>query len=374
MAGSAQASLVLGNAPEGPPMRFDSPMLNPLSVTVDPLAAMLNCELADHPVYDGLELQWFDDDAHGTGMLAFLSRRADRTVDYYPQPGLRLDPAHYSIGGGTGVWTETVFEAARLRVTEDGVDAEARFTDVDGRRIEIRVDDRDGRLRRRAGLLAPVGSGIDHPRALMLVWMPGFDLVRASRMAPVIRIDDDDAAIGRLPGARLHRRHLIKYAAPVIAVDVNPDRDGPLPPSRPDDDVVQVGAGIAAVIGRVGGHTARLSLDHPLPDPADLIDGSLNEGGWRVDVDGTRLTGGRWRAARDGDRVELAMEVTQRWRPRRLPWLMRLVTTVAPVFRRWPTTYRWRATVTLGPTPTIASRWERTESDGGAAYRRATGS
>ena len=27
---------------------------------------MLNFELADHPVYDGGELQWFDDEDHGT--------------------------------------------------------------------------------------------------------------------------------------------------------------------------------------------------------------------------------------------------------------------------------------------------------------------
>ena len=355
-------------------------MIHPLSLTVDPLAAMLNCELADHPVYDGLELQWFDDDAHGTGMLAFLSRRADRRVDYYYERDLRLDPTHYSIGGGTGAWTETVFDAARLRVTDDGVDTEVRFTDVDGRRIEIRVDDRDGRPRRRAGLLAPVSSGIDHPTALMLVWLPSFDLARAGGTPPVIRIDDDDAAIGRLPGARLHRRHLIKYAAPVIAVDVNPDRDGPLLPSGPDDVVVPGeglgvhGAGVAALIGEAGGHVARLSLDPALPDLADLIDGSLTEGAWGVAVDGVRLTGGRWRAARAGDRVDLAMEVTERWRPRRLPWLMRLVTTLAPVFRRWPTTYRWRAAVTLGPTPSITSGWERTASDDAAAYRRATGS
>ena len=357
-------------------------MLNPLSLAVDPLAAMLNCELADHPVYDGLELQWFDDDVHGTGMLAFLSRRADRRVDYYPQPGLRLDPSHYSIGGGTGAWTETVYDVARLAVTDDGVDAEVRFTDVGGRDIEIRVDDRDGRRRRRAGLLAPVSSGIDHPTALMLVWLPGFDLVRATGTPPVIRIDGEDAAIGRLPGVRLHRRHLIKYAAPVIAVDVNADSDGPLVASGPYDDVVvvpgpmlaQEGLGIAAVTAGAGGHVARLNLDPALPDPADLLDGSLIEGGWHVAVDGTRLTGGRWRAARDGDDVELAMEITERWRPHRLPWLMRLVTTAVPVFRRWPTTYRWRATVTLGPTPSLTSRWERTASDGGESYRRATGS
>jgi len=353
--------------------------MNPLSLTVDPLAAMLNCELADHPVYDGLELQWFDDDVHGTGMLAFLSRREDRRVDYYPAPGLRLDPSHYSIGGGTGAWTETEFDVARLRVTDDGVDAEVRFTDIDGRPIEIRVDDRDGGRRRRAGLLAPVGSGIDHPTALMLVWMPGFDLVRATGAPPVIRVDGQDAAIGRLPGARLHRRHLIKYAAPVIAVDVNPDRDGPLGApgegeAGPGVELSPDGSRIAGVTAETGGHQARLTLDPPMPDVAALPDGALVDGAWRVAVDGTRITGGRWRALREGDRVELAMEVTQRWRPGRLPWLMRMVTTVVPVFRRWPTTYRWRATVSLTPTPSITSRWERTVSDGGAAYRKATGS
>jgi hypothetical protein len=56
------------------------------------------------------------------------------------------------------------------------------------------------------------------------------------------------------------------------------------------------------------------------------------------------LTGGTWRATRDGDEVHLALEVTRRWRPGPLPPLMRTVTSLVPVFRRWPTTYRWSAT------------------------------
>lgn len=60
--------------------------LCPLSLQVDELACMLNLELADHPVDDGVAPQWFDDEAHGTGMLAFLSRRADRKVAPAPQP------------------------------------------------------------------------------------------------------------------------------------------------------------------------------------------------------------------------------------------------------------------------------------------------
>jgi hypothetical protein len=72
--------------------------------------------------------------------------------------------------------------------------------------------------------------------------------------------------------------------------------------------------------------------------------------------------------------VQLGLDVTERWRPGRLPWLMRLVTSVVPVFRSWPPTYRWRAAVQLGSRPTMTSKWERTTSDGGQAYRRATGS
>ena len=60
----------------------------PPALRTDSSDGMLNFEIADHPIYDGLELQWFDDAAHGTGMLAFLTRR-DR-VDYYPQRRFRF--------------------------------------------------------------------------------------------------------------------------------------------------------------------------------------------------------------------------------------------------------------------------------------------
>ena len=65
---------------------------------------MLVFEIAEHLVYDALELQWYDDAAHGTGMLALLTRRDTHLVDYYRQRGLRLDPADFQIGAGTGVW------------------------------------------------------------------------------------------------------------------------------------------------------------------------------------------------------------------------------------------------------------------------------
>ncbi len=358
----------------GGPQRTDLGPLCPFSLDVSPIARFLNVEIADDPTYDGLELQWFDDDVHGRGMLAFLSRRVDRRVDYYLERGLRLDPGGYEIGGGTGSWTETDFQVARLEVTEDGVRAEVRFTDVDGRQVDVLVDDRDGRRRRRAHLLAPVGAGIDRPKALLLVWLSGFDLVRVTGTRPMIRIDGREVSTGRLPGARLHRRHLIKYAAPLCAVEVNSAHDGALraPGAGQRPELTSDGTGIEAVVAEGGGHGARIALEPALPDLRLLADGAVEAGRWHVSVDGARVTGGAWSATRQGGRATLEMEVTERWRPGPLPWLMRLVTTVVPVFRQWPTTYRWRAEVQLGAVPTMSSRWERVASGAAQGYRRWT--
>lgn len=346
----------------------------PLSISVDVMAAMLNFELADHDVYDGGELQWFDDAMHGTGMLAFLSRRADRRVDYYAQRGLRLDRGGYEIGGGTRSWNEIDFDTARLHVADDGVDAHARFTDVDGRSIEVHIDDRNGRSRRRAALLAPVSAGIERPKGLLLVWMPRFDLVRMTATRPVIRIDGRDVGTGRLPGTTLHRRHLIKYASPLVTAMVNPAYDGPLAATVPNASAGARGERCSVIRAERSGHRAQLVLDRPMPDLAAVEEGQAKYGRWHVEVDGARLTGGRWTALRTGGVVDVGMDVDERWAPKRLPWLMRVVTTVLPVFRSWPTTYRWRGSVRLTPAPTMTSRWERTSASAAEGYRRATGS
>jgi hypothetical protein len=50
------------------------------------------------------------------------------------------------------------------------------------------------------------------------------------------------------------------------------------------------------------------------------------------------------------------------------------VTRLAPVFRTWPTTYRWTGTVTLGNQPAMTARWERKGDQRDESYRRLTSS
>jgi hypothetical protein len=352
-------------------------LLCPFDLSVDRLSRFLNAELVDDPTYEALELQFFDDPSQGTGLLAFLQRREDRRVDYYVTPGLQLDRMSYAIGGGTGSWNETVFARHRLEVAADGVVADVGFVDVDGRPIEVRVDDRDGRTRRRGTLLAPVGSGIDDPKALMLVHLHGFDLVRRGEHDPVIRIGGRRVSTGTLPGRRFHGHELIKYAAPLHTIMVNRATVGPVPlVDREGTTAVRVaddGGGIAALVAGDGGHRVRLAFRPAVPDIATLRAGRTAHGAWRVFAgDVPPLTGGSWTLVRRGDEVIIRFAVTEPWRPGPLPWLPRIVTRVVPVFRQWPTTYRWTARVALGEHPTMESHWERTGAEDDS-YRRATG-
>ena len=51
---------------------------------------------------------------------------------------------------------------------------------------------------------------------------------------------------------------------------------------------------------------------------------------------------------------------------------MTAVTRIAPVFRRWPTTYRWSGTLILGDRPTLSSWWERKGVQRDESYQRLT--
>ena len=342
-------------------------MILPLTLRLDEMARMVNCELTEDPIYAGLEIQVFDDDKHGRGVLVFLERRADNKIDVYHQPGLRLERSGYAIGAGLGLWRETAIEPAVVAVTATGVHVDVALVDANGRGVEVRIDDRDRRRRRPAALLAPMGAAIERPTSLPLVWMPGFDLVRRSGREPEILIDGRPASTGRLPGQFLHRRRLIKYSEGLCLASVNPAHDGPLPAPDPD-------AGPGVVTASAGGHRALLQVNPPLPDPEVMTPGEVAEGTWTVAIDtALAVTGGTWRATRGEETLDLGLEVTKRWRPRRLPLLMRIVTTVIPVFRRWPTTYRWEATIELGAQPAMRSRWTRTGEAGAGSYRRATG-
>jgi hypothetical protein len=140
------------------------------------------------------------------------------------------------------------------------------------------------------------------------------------------------------------------------------ESDPHLPATRPDP-----GPG-----DRPGRRRARRWLEAPIdparfdirPDGVD-VDVRFTDVAGRViqvcidDWNGRRRHRGTLLARSSGARIapSSSSPSTRGWKPAGLPPLMAAVTRLAPVFRSWPTTYRWSGTVTLGDRPTLRSRW-----------------
>lgn len=328
-----------------------------LSLSLEPRRCLALFDIADDPEYAALEVQAFDDPLHGTGILVLLAHH-DGTVDIHRQATLRLEPTPFAVGRGIGTWREAVIEPARIEVCPDGLVVDVAFADADGRTIEVVIDDRDGIPRRRSTLLAPVSSGVERPSHLLVVLLRDFDLGRTSGHEPRLVIDGVTRTVKPFPGPSwLTRRRFIRYsAAPLIATAI-PDVDGPVAPESlgPVSDVCAVAT---------NGAEAAIHFVPAIPELASMADGSACAGRWTIDVAHVApVFGGTWTAARVGDRIHLGLAVTEPWRPRALPRSLRLVTTLAAVFRTWPTTYRWDAEIELGASPPHArSRWTRTSA------------
>ena len=85
-----------------------------LSLSIDPRARLVLFDIADDPTYVAMEVQVFDDDQHGRGVLALLARH-DAMIDIYYQATLQLERAPFAVGRGIGAWREAVIEPSQGR-------------------------------------------------------------------------------------------------------------------------------------------------------------------------------------------------------------------------------------------------------------------
>jgi len=64
-----------------------------LSLAIDPRARLVLFDVADDPTYVAMEVQVFDDDRHGRGVLALLARH-DAMIDIFYGPPSGWSGAH----------------------------------------------------------------------------------------------------------------------------------------------------------------------------------------------------------------------------------------------------------------------------------------
>ena len=145
-------------------------LLCPFDLQMWAVDGMLNFEIVDDPIYEGLELQVFDDPAHGTGMIVLLKRRQDGRLDIYRQPGLTLGPqaCRWAVSWAPGSRPTSTRPGSTSATT--GSTSTSAFADLAGRVVQVCIDEAataGGGHRGTLGV-APVGSVIERPVSLPL--------------------------------------------------------------------------------------------------------------------------------------------------------------------------------------------------------------
>jgi hypothetical protein len=363
----------------------DRDILVPMSLPLSPIRALLIVDLADDPIYRTLEPQRVEEPG-GCESVVLLAYRHDGHVELYAPPEATVDPSGYDgLGEGLRGIDRAPFTVARFEVTDDGLQLDVAVAVPDGRSFELRIHEHLPAGRDRIAMLAPVGGSFDEPAFFPFLWLPGLSFVPVRGSEVAVRVDGSARTIPRLPLPIGGRRCLMaRYDLDVLVCQLNPDEvTAPTRvPARPtgwgptagwagdsggvgdtgDVEVVEVDGQHAVAAVRTGrdGHVCAAVLDPPLPDLRTLAADERLSGTLTLSADGATVLRARYGVTRTDDHVRLAIAGFGPWRSRHRRPLLAVLFRL-PIFRRWPMTYRWDATVDLvaEPEPRMRSRWTR---------------
>ena len=346
-------------------------MFSPFSLDIIPMKRLflINFEKDPDELYHGFEPQWFDDPGYGRG-LRVVAWRKDGYVDVYQQPDLPKDDDFSLAAKGLGDLVVQPMAGSYFNVSARGVDTSFNFTDKAGREVDVKITEKNPRPTRPFTLLAPVGSSSEKPTYFPYYLMHSFDFVRRSmtevRVSINGRLHKPDTFPIPLNGSKIY---FMRYSNDTFLVNWCPAYQGPLKPLSTDTprgmtiDADQTNGEISKVSAKRGEHSVAVSFSPPFPDVTRIEDKNTLQGQFvmAAEIEEAGIITGTYRANREGNRVQLEMHPGGGWQPKPGTLFLKILFGAVSIFRSWPKTYLWKATITLRPggEHTMDSGWFR---------------
>jgi hypothetical protein len=343
-------------------------LYSPFSLKINPMQRLflINFEKDPDEIYIGFEPQWFDDKSYGKG-LRVIAWRKDGFVDVYQQPSLAVETNFAVAGKGLSDLLERPMLESRFNISQRGVDVSFSFLDKLGRSIEVEICEKSLKPTEPFTILAPVGSGSENPSSLPVFFLQQFYFVRRARTKVKIsisgRLHQPDTFPFPFGGSRVY---YMRYSGDAFLVDWCSEYSGPLP------EIQQSVAGKATYEFEGNGlksmkagderHEVVVQFVPPFPEVTTLEDQTSLQG--RFDITAHESAGsvsGTYHVMRSGDKVVVKVHPSGGWQPKPATLFLKFLFRVAKVFRHWPKTYQWTATIELRgqETPHVDSRWVR---------------
>ncbi|MCC5908140.1 MAG: hypothetical protein JJU13_18130 [Balneolaceae bacterium] len=357
-------------------------IFSPFQIDIDPMERLLLINFENDPdsLYVGFEPQAFDDDINGTGILV-IGWRTDGKIDVYHQPGLYPDPEKFDIAGkGLANMLEREMDGAIFEITERGAQAQITFPDLNGRMIKLHLEERSTRTRKPFGLLAPMGQAAEQPSAMPLVLLHDFYFVLRSDTDLSVKIGDRYHEPDSFPlPLDFSRIQFARYSPDPLIAMLNPAFDGELHPmDEPVNNTVTLGETryeltmngpvyeIQSFYREYKNRELNVTFSPAFPNVGDLRAGAEASGIFEIAGDPTTgFIRGEYSVQNTDGQISIELIPSGGWIPNEPKLTLRFLYRIVPMFKEWPTTYRWTANLQrTGENPfMMKSSWKRMYDD-----------
>ena len=339
---------------------------------------LINFENQPDSVSRSFEIQSFDDPQNGKGLL-IIAYRNDHKVDVYHQPSVTPQADYSIVEGGLVEMLERPLENSLFEIGAQGADVQFAFEDALGRPVSVTLKESSPKPPFQFSLLAPLGSGTANPPSMPLFVLYDFALVRKTDTVLDIQIDRKAITPDTLPiPINWQSNYLTRYAADPFLVEWNPNFDGALTRLQPQGAGSFEHAGMVYDLMDNNGHweiqglrlqndkhAVQIHFNPAFPDAAALQDGAQARGSFSIDMEASiGKINGTYSVQRSGDQVKVQV-IPGVWQPTERDLFVNALYLFVPIFKSWPSTYQWDASIDLSQPeqPMMRSAWSRIEKE-----------
>ncbi len=348
---------------------------SPFSFSIDKMEhlILINFEKDPDKYYNTFELQQATTENNEKRLLV-IAYRIDGKCDIYHQPD-------YPFGSQAIILNSPAFFVEPMQNAVFDIDAENlkvafSFEDRYGRQICVQVTENRRSEKKPFFLLAPIGEAAKAPSTFPVYSLYEMSFTKRKNTDIIVVIEDKkhkpDTFFLPIDWAR---NYFTRYSADTFNIDWNKNTNAALSPLEPDDqnrvydgdttyDVLNTDGcwEIKQMSTRNKKHEITIEFSPAVADIACLKNDIEIKGDFKISTDGSQgsITG-EYSIKKDDNQVSLQLQPGGGWQPNEKRQIIKLLYNVVKVFRMWPASYIWNATVSfeVPEKPFLNSSWKR---------------
>ncbi|MFW6287262.1 MAG: hypothetical protein ACOC2J_00755 [bacterium] len=349
---------------------------SPFNIQIGSMEKLILINIGDDPdkYYKEFEIQQVI--ADNNKKLLVIAYRIDGAIDIYHQPDYPLD-SQSSVFAELDVFARSMSDA-EFEVTPERLEVYMSFKDRYNRDIELKVIESNRQTKKPFSILAPIGGGSEKPLSLPVYILYEMAFTRKAYTDISVQVDGALYQPSTMPlPVDFARNYLTRYSADTFIVDWNQNYDGYLTALNPDSTNKVENQGIRYELDNNNGHYEirgmsvendkhKINIDFSpaLPDFLCLKDNISLQGEFIISAHKSIGTiKGVYKIIRKQNKVFLSIVPDKGWIPKEKKLSMKLFYLLAPFFKKWPSTFIWKAEVDFSDAgnPEIKSGWKRVE-------------